>query len=274
MSWHVEAQMMEAYANGVTDDSHAFSIEAHLMSCESCRAQLAAHADRGRLDQLWTRIDDTVRQPGLGPVERLLVALGIDDHWARLLCATRSLSLSWFLAIALALAFAVAAAHSGERGFLVFLVVAPLLPVAGVAAAYGPGVDPTYEIGLASPMSSFNLLLIRASAVLVTSVLLGAVAALTLPELNWTAVAWLLPALGLVAAALALATFLAPLPAAAIVAIAWIAVNAIGFVFAPTPGVLRSLFVESIQLLLLTVTLISGVALLLRRDRFEQGENG
>jgi hypothetical protein len=273
MTWHVEPQMMEAYANGVADDSRAFSIETHLMSCQSCRAELGVHADPGRLDQLWTRINDTVRQPPLGPVERFLVALGISDHTARLLGATRSLSLSWFLAIALALGFAVGAAHSGERGFLVFLVVAPLLPVAGVSAAYGPGVDPTYEIGLASPMSSFNLLLIRAGAVLVTTVLLGTVAALALPELNWTAVAWLLPALGLVAAALALATFLGPLPAAAIVTIAWIAVTAIGLAVGPTPGELRSLFAGSMQLLLLTVTLISGVALLLRRDKFEQGEH-
>ena len=273
MTWHVEPRMMEAYANGVADEPRAFSIEAHLMSCETCRASLAPHVDRRVLDDLWTRINDTVRRPTRGPVERFLVALGINDHTARLLGATRSLSLSWFLAIAVALTFAVAAAHSGERGFIVFLMVAPLLPLAGVAAAYGPGVDPTHEIGVASPMRSFNLLLIRAAAVLVTTVLLGAVAAVALPELNWTAVAWLLPALGLVAAALALATFVAPLPAAVIVAIAWVAVTATGAVFAPTSGELRSLFVESIQLLFLAITLISGVALLLRRDRFEQGEH-
>jgi hypothetical protein len=273
MTWHVEPRMMEAYANGRADDPHAFSIEAHLMSCETCRSSLALHADRRILDDLWTRINDAVRRPTPGPVEGFLVALGINDHTARLLGATRSLSLSWFLAIAVALTFAVAAAHSGDRGFIVFLVVAPLLPLAGVAAAYGPGVDPTYEIGVASPMRSFNLLLTRAAAVLVTTVLLGTVAALTLPELNWTAVVWLLPSLGLVAAALALATFVAPLPAAAMVGIAWVAVTATGVLLTSTPDELRSLFTGSIQLVLLTVTLIAVVALLLRRDRFEQGEH-
>lgn len=273
MTWHVEPKMMEAYASGLADDSRAFSIEAHLMSCETCRGSLGQHVDRRVLDDLWTKVNDTVRRPTAGPVERLLVALGINDHTARLLSATRSLSLSWFLAIAVAFTFAVAAAHSGDRGFIVFLVVAPLLPLAGVAAAYGPGVDPTYELGLASPMRSFDLLLIRAAAVLVTTVLVGAVAALALPELNWTAVAWLLPALGLVTAALALATFVAPLSAAAIVTIAWVAVTATGVLFAPTSGELRSLFLESIQLILLSITLLSGVALLLRRDRFEQGEH-
>ena len=272
MTWHVEPKMMEAYAHGVADDPRAFSIETHLMVCETCRAGLAVHVDRRILDDLWTRVNDTVRRPTSGPVERLIVALGFPNHTARLLGATRSLSLSWFLAIAVALTFAVAAAHSSARGLIVFLVVAPLLPLAGVAAAYGPGVDPTYEIGLASPMPSFSLLLIRAAAVLVATVLLGAIAAVALPELNWTAVAWLLPALGLVTAALALATFVAPLPAATIVAVAWIGVTATGFVFAPTPGELRALFAESIQLLLLTVTLMSSVALLLRRDTFERGE--
>lgn len=273
MTWHVEPKMIEAYANGVADDPRAFSTEAHLTSCETCRASLALHADRRVLDDLWTRINDTVRRPTPGPVERFLIAMGTNGHTARLLSATRSLSLSWFLAIAVALTFAVAAAHSGDRGFIVFLIVAPLLPLAGVAAAYGPGVDPTYEIGLASPMRSFHLLLVRAAAVLVTTVLLGIAAAVALPELNWTAVAWLLPSLGLVTAALALATFVAPLPAAAIVAVAWVAVTATGAVFAPTPGELRSLFVESIQLLFLIITLMSSVALMLRRDSFEQGDH-
>jgi hypothetical protein len=272
MTWHVEPKLMEAYAKGIADDPRAFSIEAHLTLCETCRASLTLHADRARLDDLWARINDIVRRPTSGPVERFIIAVGINDHIARLLSATRSLSLSWFLAITMALTFAVAASHSGERGFIVFLVVAPLLPLAGVAAAYGRGVDPTYEIGLASPMRSFNLLLIRASAVLVTTMLLGAVAAFALPEPNWTAIAWLLPSLGLVAAALALATFLAPLPAAVIVAVAWIAVTVTGVFLAPSTIELRSLFAGSLQFLLLTITLISGVAVLLRRDKFEQEE--
>ena len=273
MTWHVEPKMMEAYANGFADDSRAFSIEAHLISCESCRASLAVHADHSVLDDLWSGINDTVRRPTSGPVERVLVAFGLNDHTARLLGATRSLSLSWFLAISVALMFSVAAAHSGDRGFIVFLVVAPLLPLAGVAAAYGPRVDPTYEIGLASPMRSFYLLLIRTAAVVVTTMLLCALAAVALPELNWSAVAWLLPALGLVVAALALATIMAPLPAVAAVAVAWVSITTTAFVFAPTLGNLRSLFAGSLQLLLLIVTLISGVALFIRRDRFEQGEH-
>jgi hypothetical protein len=271
MTWHIEPKLLEAYAKGWVDDARAFSIEAHMGSCSTCRAGVARHVDMARLDDVWMRINDAVGRPARGPVERLLVALGIDDHTARLLGATRSLSVSWFLAIALALAFAVAAAHSGESGYIMFLVVAPLLPLAGVAAAYGPGVDPTYEIGLASPMRSFNLLLIRAAAVLVTTVLLCLAAALLLPAPGWTAAVWLLPSLGLVAGSLALATFIGPLRAAACVAVAWVAVTVTALLLASTSGDLRSIFLGFIQLLLLIITLMSGTVLLLRRDRFEQG---
>ena len=104
------------------------------------------------------------------------------------------------------LAFAVWAARGDQQGVYWFLVLAPMLPLAGVAAAYGQGVDPTYEVGLAAPMRSFGLLLIRAVAVLVTTTVIAGLAALALPGLQWTAAAWLLPSLGLTLASLALAT--------------------------------------------------------------------
>ena len=71
-------------------------------------------------------------------VERTLVHLGVRDHVARLLVATPSLHLSWFAAAAAALGFAVLAAVQRPDGLLFFLVLAPLLPVAGVAFAFGP----------------------------------------------------------------------------------------------------------------------------------------
>src|SRR3989304_3576368 len=91
------------------------------------------------------------------------------------LAAPPSPRLSWFAAETIALGFAVLAANDAARGahpdlgLLVFLVVAALLPVCGVAGAHGPGVGPTYEVGVASPMRMHRLLLIRAAAVLATS---------------------------------------------------------------------------------------------------------
>jgi hypothetical protein len=160
--------------------------------------------------------------PQPGPVEALLPRIGLSEHLARLLAATPSLSPSWLGALALTLTFAVVAAHQIPRGALLFVVLAPLLPVAGVAAAYGPAIDPIHEIGLASPMSSFRILLIRTTAVLLTTLSLVGIFGLALPGVGWTAAAWLLPGLVLTLSSLALATWVPPLWAAGLVSIFWI----------------------------------------------------
>ena len=48
-----------------------------------------------------------------------------------------------------------------DGGLGLFLLVAPLIPVAGVAAAYGPSSDPSYEAVLASPYPMVRLVLLR-----------------------------------------------------------------------------------------------------------------
>ena len=95
---------------------------------------------------------------------------------------------------------------------MLFLLVAPLLPLAGVAAAYGPLVDPAYELALAAPLGSLRLLLLRAVAVVaVDDAARRWPRALALPGLDWTAAAWLLPSLGAHAARpSALATAIGP----------------------------------------------------------------
>src|SRR5262245_12501095 len=225
-AWHVDEQVLEAYRDGRLDAVGGWSVEAHLTSCAACRLHARALVDPARLRRLRATLIETVDVPRAGVVERLLVRLGVADHTARLLAATPALRGSWVLAVAATLAFAVAAArvYAGPDANLAFLCVAPLLPLAGIAAAYGPGVDPTYEIGLAAPMRSFHLLLLRAAAVLGTALPLAAVASLALPELGWGAAGWLLPSLGLTACGLALATALEPLRAIGATAGAWVAV--------------------------------------------------
>ncbi|MDP9302663.1 MAG: sensor histidine kinase [Actinomycetota bacterium] len=161
--------------------------------------------------------------PG-GRLERALARVGIRDHVARLLAATPSLRLSWFGAAGVAVGFSAWAASSGSpMGTLFFLVVAPLVPVAGVAAAYGPWIDPMYEVTQAAPMSSFRLVLLRASAVLVVAAVVIGAAAVALPGADWTAAAWILPALGLTLASLALSTFMPTHWAAGAVTLVWFA---------------------------------------------------
>ncbi len=164
-------------------------------------------------------IADQVRA---GPIEAVLVRVGVPDHMARLLAATPSLRVSWFGATTVALGFSILAAY-GRKDPVMFLMVAPLLPLGGVAAAFGPGVDPTYEVGLTCPMRTSHLLLIRATAVLAGTSVLAGIASLTLPRLDWTAAAWILPSLGLTIATLALATVMRPLWAVGTVAFLWVA---------------------------------------------------
>lgn len=223
--WHADRALLDAYSGGVVDPALAFSVEAHLIHCAACRSDLGASADVSSLERIWTGVAAEIHAPRPGLVERLIIRAGVPDHVARLLAATPSLRASWIAAVAIALGFAVGAAHVGRGGLLLFLILAPLLPVAGVAVAYGPGMDPTYEVGLTAPMRSFRLLFIRAVAVLSITTILAGIAALFLPRLDWTVVAWLLPSLALTLTSLALATVTAPLVATGSVAAAWIALT-------------------------------------------------
>lgn len=242
MSWHVQSELLERYARGDADTTEAFSVEAHLPCCPQCTGQIAALADSARLTRAWEGLEAKLDAPRRGPVEAGLVRLGVPEHLARLLGATPALRLSWLLACALVLGFAVWAASLRDEGIVLFLVLAPLLPLAGVAAAFGPDVDPTYEIGLAAPLRSFGLLLVRALAVLATTSVMAGIAALALPGLHPSAAAWLAPALGLTLASLALTTRMSAPVACGSLALLWVLAVAIGWratqepllVFGPT----------------------------------------
>jgi len=275
-TWHADTALLTRYASGDLDEARAYSLEAHLLACDTCRAGVAAVSDQAQLDRMWAEVTEAVDAPRPGVVERGLVRLGVSDHVARLLAATPSLRLSWLGAEALALGFAVVAANSAitERGrslgTFLFLVVAALLPVGGVAAAYGPGLDPTYEVSLASPMRSFGLLMTRAAAVLGTSTVLAGIAALSLPGMGWTTVAWLLPSLGLTLAALGLATSLGPVTSGALVSFTWILIVLGAWQASGDP---LNAFGDAGQLACLGVALAGLAAVLVRRDSFDIGSH-
>jgi hypothetical protein len=273
MSWHVQVDTLRSYATGVIDPVQLFSVEAHLHSCAPCRSTVAGFTDRSALERSWQVISAEIAAPEPSAIERSLLSLGISEGSARLLAATPSLRRSWFLAVGAVLALAVLVANSATNGYVFFLAVAPLLPLAGIAVAYGPGIDPTYEIGVAAPMPGFRLLLIRSVAVLVSTMGLGGIAAMFLPGLDWSVTAWLLPSLGLVTASLALSTIVHPLRAAASVAGAWVvAVGPAGWVGSGDVAA-RTLFGGVMQVAMLVVTLGAALVLAARRDEFERGEH-
>jgi hypothetical protein len=223
--WHVDEETLARYAHGRVPLSIGASVEAHLLSCTRCRMLLTPAVELDRLERLWDDVVERVDAPRPGLVERLLRLAGVSEDTARLLAATPTLRASWLLAMAAALAFAVfAATASGayDRGTLLFLTVAPILPVAGVAAAFHRRLDPTYEIGLAAPYSQFRLLLLRSAAVTTVTCAEALVVGLLMPERGLTAAAWLLPALALTSLTLVLARRLDVVYAAAGVGAVWV----------------------------------------------------
>ncbi len=201
-----------------------------------------------------------------GRVESALVRLRVPEHVARLIAATPSLRASWFAAASVAIGFSAWAAKAGPNGVLLFLVVAPLLPLAGVAAAYGPWMDPMHEVTHATPVSGLRVLLLRSAAVLVSTAVIVGSAALVLPGADWTAAAWILPSLGLTLASLALSTFIPSQWAAGAVTLLWFATVIVAVAWSPDRF---ALFRGSGQVAFFVIAVGSSALLAWRRERLE-----
>jgi hypothetical protein len=224
--------------------------------------------------------------PEGGRMRRLLRHCGIPDHLLSLLAATPSLRKSWLLSVAGVLAVVAGeaasvrygwisaiwpagglAGHLGPAVLAPFLLVAPLLVLAGVAAAFLPMFDPASRLAAAAPFSGSSLLLIRAVSALAAALVPVLAAAFVVPGPGWLPVALLLPSLALCAFALAAATVIDPRAAALAAGTTWaLAV----LVLAATHGPLL-IVQSSAQFASAAVLCMSAVLLRLRRDRFELG---
>ncbi|WP_410816539.1 hypothetical protein [Micromonospora sp. 050-3] len=230
MTWHLLDEDLRAYATRTLAAPGLWSTEAHLAACDECRERLAAAATadlRWAIDGGWARLDAALDAPRPGPVERLMIAVGVPDHTARLLAATPALRLSWLAAIAVTAALTATVAVFTDP--VVFLVVAPLLPLVAVAMSFAPGIDPTDEIAVVAPIRSFRLLLLRCLAVLSATTALSAVASLFIYEYGLRATGWFLPSLALTVLSLLLSPRLGAGPAAVVVGVGWAAVVAATF---------------------------------------------
>lgn len=238
MNWHLEPDDLRRYAASTLGVAQAASVEAHLLACGDCRAQVTAVADPAAvasMARVKQAVDARIDAPATSPVERVLRRLGVGRIDARIVAVTFSLLGSWLGASVVALAFAAVASATGpERaGFATFLVLAPLVPLAGVALAFGPRVDPTHELAVAAPVPSSRIVLLRALVVTVSAVAATAVLSLVLPGWSALAFAWLLPALALTGASLALGTVMHPGRAAVALGVVWLAGAGTGLVGAP-----------------------------------------
>ncbi len=193
--WHLSEVALRDYTSGDTQPVAGASVEAHLIQCADCRTRLGAVMPREALNLTWTKIRDKVETPHVSVVERLLRRLGMSAESARLLAAVPAFRGAWLLGVFVVIVFAgVAALFSGETGLSLFLIAAPLVPVAGVAACFGGDADPAHELITTTPHSAFRLLLLRTLGVLATSIPLTAIIGVALPGPAWLGAAWLLPA--------------------------------------------------------------------------------
>jgi hypothetical protein len=269
--WHASPNLLARFLNApdTIDAMAAASIEAHLVMCQQCRRQLTRAADPVMAAISWDGIADRIDRPRATLLERVLGRFGISSGLARLLVATPSLQAAGLAVIALvAAAAALVSRTTGAEG--PFLVLAPLVPLGAVAAAFAPPSDPSGEAGLTTPLHGAGLIVRRTIAILgVTFGLLGT-AALALPELGVSAAAWALPALALSIGALALGTWLRIEVAVSVLAAGWLAtVGAVWWaVGSAGPVVDSATFATTGQTAAIAVALIAAVTVGARRDRF------
>lgn len=221
-TWHADRDLLAAYVAGALDPVNGASVEQHLERCAGCRQNIRPLVDTPMLDQTWTSILEVVESPELPFPARLARRLGVTEPTSILLGSTASLRTAWISSAFVALAFAVTAVYwSGGGALAPFLLVAPLVPVLGVAAAYGPNEDPLESLIVTAPYGRTRLILLRTLGVLVSVLPFAIGVGLFVPGPVWLAVAWLGPALALVPVMMALSSFVGPRIGAAVVTIGW-----------------------------------------------------
>lgn len=267
----IDAKLAERYVTGATSGAEDLWVEQAMDRSPQWRALVGSQISTERLEFTFAGIEAELDAPARGRVERFLVRVGVREHIARLMMATPVLRRSWYLASFLVLFFGIAAASPdrADGSLSLFLALAPLVPVLGVALAYGPGVDPAHDMTVATPLSGFRLVLLRSVAVLGTSVAFGGLASLMIAaDEGARVVAWMLPALALTSATLALSTILPTRVAAGITGGVWLVLVSI---VTQASGDLK-LFGAPAQLGHLVVAAVAAGVLVLRRDAFDAAE--
>ncbi|MFW6204031.1 MAG: anti-sigma factor family protein [Actinomycetota bacterium] len=267
MTWHVPDEMLHEYLTGRIAGADAWSVEAHLTACERCRAALATAyptAAPGRaavLDETWTGI--ATRLPEHAPrvpagtrwrEARVLVAAGPAARWA------------WLAACALVLAFVAAFGGTDLTSAPWLGIVAPVVPLLGVAASYSTGLDDAYEVIASTPGGGLRLLLLRSAVVLAVTTPIALVGgALTG---YGSPVPWLLASLALTLLTLAVGSLIGVERAAAAVGFAWLV--AVGGAVVEPSGPVPALLTHDAVPAMLAAAATAAVVIAIRRDAFHE----
>ena len=156
------------------------------------------------LDRVWTGVAAQVWLRRLGRIERLAARLLRSPGLARALVVTPSLLIGWVIATAVVLLAGIAATLGTHTPYVALFD--PAVAAAGIAYAYGPGIDPAWELSQSMVVSDRMVLLARALAVFGLNAVLGLLASAASGAAVAVTFGWLVPMTAVCALALAAAT--------------------------------------------------------------------
>jgi hypothetical protein len=156
------------------------------------------------LDRVWLGVAGQVWRRHPGPVERAARRLLRSPGLARALVTTPSLLLGWVIATTVVLIAGAGFTLSTGQPWVALL--APAVAAAGIAYAYGPGIDPAWELSQSMAVSDRMVLLVRALAVFGLNAALGLAASAASGAAAEVTFGWLVPMTAVCALALAAAT--------------------------------------------------------------------
>jgi hypothetical protein len=143
------------------------------------------------LDRVWTSVAAEVWRRHPGWLERTAARLLRSPGLARALLTTPSLLAPWLVSTVVVVG-AGALLRLGPGQPAVWLL-APAIAAVGIACAYGPGIDPAWELCYSMPVSERMVLLTRAVAVFAVNAVLGLAASAASGAAASLTFGWLLP---------------------------------------------------------------------------------
>ncbi|MBA2806333.1 zf-HC2 domain-containing protein [Streptomyces sp. KM273126] len=254
---HASMRIIDGYARGGADIAadEVWAVEAHLEECRVCRdrlsaavmaqataaaaAQAPAVAVRGPdvtalVDTVWSGLEPQLAATGPMPRRRrwsARLSKWLTPTMVPWLAMVASVTL---LALLLDLVGTDTDTGFGSGEVSLVLLLAPVLPVFGVAASWSRGLDPAYELTASVPRAGLHMVLRRTASVLVVVVPVLSVG-------GWatgvTAAQWLLPCLAFTSATLALGGVVGVNRAAVALVTVWA-----GVIVAPTLATSRTTF--------------------------------
>ena len=185
--------------------SEHMSDSEHIASCADCQAQSNLEGLDVDLDRVWMKVSMEVWSRPVGRLERWLGSILHSPGLARALLTTPSLVISWLLSSAVVLGVGTFFTYQSDVPWVALL--APALAGIGIAYAYGPGVDPAWELSKTMVISDRMVLLVRVLAVFAVNAGLGLLASLFSDQTAAVTFTWLIPMTTVSALALAVATW-------------------------------------------------------------------